>query len=234
MTLPRYALYFTPPIESQFWQIGSAWIGRDAASNAPIMRPLLASVANDTLVAITQHPRRYGFHATLKAPFQLAGDSNIDLLLEHVVAFANTQSRFALPRLKVAMMEDFLALVPAEHSHQLDLIARACVAEFDRHRYPLTDAQLSQRRAKTLSTHQDEMLLRWGYPHVFDTYRFHFTLTDSLCGTHARFAAQIHEAAEQLFTDDMMRQCAFDAISVFKEPHPGADFQQVMRVPFGK
>jgi putative phosphonate metabolism protein len=234
MTLPRYALYFTPPADSRFWQTGSAWIGRDAASNAPITRPLLANVANDTLVAITQHPRRYGFHATLKAPFHLAEDSNIDLLLQHVVEFAKTRSSFVLPHLKVAMMEDFLALIPAEHSPELDRIAGACVAEFDHHRHPLTDAELFQRRAKTLSTHQDEMLLRWGYPHVFDSYRFHITLTDSLCGMDDRFVTQVHEAAEQLFTDDMMRRCAFDAISVFKEPHPGADFQQVMRAPFGK
>ena len=234
MTLPRYALYFTTSADSQFWQTGSAWIGRDAATNAPITRPLLASIANDTLIAITQHPRRYGFHATLKAPFHLAEHSNVDSLLEHVVAFTNTQSHFSLPRLKVAMLEDFLALVPAEHSRQIELIARTCVAEFDHHRRPLTDAELSQRRAKKLSTHQGEMLLRWGYPHVFDSYRFHFTLTDSLCGMDDRFVTQIREAAEQLFTDDMVLRCAFDAISVFKEPHPGADFQQVMRAPFSK
>lgn len=234
MTSPRYALYFTPPVESRFWQTGSAWIGRDAASNAPITRPLLSSVADDALVAITQHPRRYGFHATLKAPFHLAEDSNFDLLLQHVAEFAKTRTSFMLPRLRVAMVEDFLALVPAEHSCQIDLVAGTCVAEFDRHRQPLTDVQLSQRRAKKLSTHQEEMLLRWGYPHVFDSYRFHITLTDSLCGLDSRFVTQVHEAAEQLFTDDMMRRCAFDAISVFEEPHPGADFQQVMRVPFGK
>lgn len=234
MTLPRYALYFTPSADSQFWQTGSAWIGRDAARNGPITRPLLASIANDTLIAITQHPRRYGFHATLKAPFHLAENSNVDSLLEHVVAFTNTQSRFSLPRLKVAMVEDFLALVPAEHSRQIELIARTCVTEFDHHRQPLTDAELFQRRAKKLSTHQDEMLLRWGYPHVFDSFRFHFTLTNSLCGMDGRFVTQIREAAEQLFTDDMVRRCAFDAISVFKEPHPGADFQQVMRAPFSK
>jgi hypothetical protein len=234
MTSPRYALYFTPPVDSQFWQAGSAWIGRDAARNAPITRPVLANVAASTLVEITQHPRRYGFHATLKAPFHLAEGSNLDLLLQHVVAFASTQERFALPRLKVAMLEDFLAIVPAEHASQLDITARTCVAEFDRHRLPLTDAQLSQRRAKKISAHEDEMLLRWGYPYVFDSYRFHFTLTDSLCGTHDRLAAQIHYAAEQLFTDDIMRLRAFDAISVFEEPHPNADFQQVMRAPFGK
>lgn len=234
MTLPRYALYFTPSADSQFWQTGSAWIGRDAASNAPITRPLLSSVADDALVAITQHPRRYGFHATLKAPFHLAENSNVDLLLQHVAEFAKTRTSFMLPRLSVAMVEDFLALVPAEQSCQIDLVAGTCVAEFDRHRQPLTDAELSQRRAKKLSTHQDEMLLRWGYPHVFDSYRFHITLTDSLCGMDDRFVIQIHEAAEQLFTDDMVLRCAFDAISVFEEPHPGADFQQVMRAPFGK
>jgi phosphonate metabolism protein PhnN/1,5-bisphosphokinase (PRPP-forming) len=234
MTQPRYALYFTPPVESQFWQSGSAWIGRDAACNAPIKRPMLANVGADTLVAITQHPRRYGFHATLKAPFHLAEGSNVDLLLEHVVAFASARTSFMLPRLRVAIVEDFLALVPAEHSRQIDLVARTCVDDFDRHRRPLTDAQLAQRRVKNLSARQDELLRRWGYPHVFDDYRFHLTLTDSLCGTHDRFATQIREAAEKLFTDDTVGQHAFDSISVFKESRPGADFQQILRAPFGK
>ena len=107
MTLPRYALYFTPSADSQFWQTGSAWIGRDAASNAPITRPLLSSVADDALVAITQHPRRYGFHATLKAPFHLAENSNVDLLLQHVAEFAKTRTSFMLPRLSVAMVRIF-------------------------------------------------------------------------------------------------------------------------------
>ena len=59
----RYALYYTPAEKHPLTQAAARWLGRDAFDGA------ISSVDDhDTLVA---EPRRYGFHATLKAPFRL-------------------------------------------------------------------------------------------------------------------------------------------------------------------
>ncbi len=230
----RYALYFAPSADSSLWKTGSAWLGRDASRDQRIKPPPLLDILPDTLLAFTQEPRRYGFHATLKAPFYLAPDSNLDALLQDVEQFAYSRASFVLPRLKVSALQDFLALIPAESINRISAMERHCVTHFDHHRRPATDVELAKRRAKRLSPREDELLLRWGYSHLLDRYRFHLTLTDSLRGTHYRFADRIFDAAERTFAGAAIERQPFDAISVFEEPQPGADFRLILRAPFGR
>jgi ribose 1,5-bisphosphokinase len=233
MESPRFAVYFSPPSHAEFAKLADAWLGR--APIPPALSDTLRSenILADSLHALTQHPRRYGFHATLKAPFHLKGATKVDELLAGVEQFAKTQASFLLPPLKVALLKDFLALVPSETSHSIDAIARRCVTEFDVFRQPLTTRQIAQRRQQNLSPRQDALLLKWGYPHVLDCYEFHLTLTDSLSSVNASFIARIRAASEQLFSDKLTSQVTFDAISVFEEPQPGADFRLILRAQFG-
>src|SRR5215468_10868409 len=64
---PRYAIYFAPAPESSLWRFGSATIGYNAASGRDI--PATPPVGYEHAVwdRLTEEPRRYGFHATLKA-----------------------------------------------------------------------------------------------------------------------------------------------------------------------
>jgi uncharacterized protein DUF1045 len=48
---------------------------------------------------------------------------------------------------------------------------------FDRFRRPLTSHEREQRLGAGLSERQIENLDRWGYPYVFEHFRFHLTLT---------------------------------------------------------
>lgn len=230
----RYALYFAPPLESPLWLAGSTWLGRDAARDEPAEQPVVDNILSDTLRAITAAPRRYGFHATLKAPFHLAESSSVRDLLDNVDEFARKQHSFPLPRLAVSQLDQFLALVPAQPAGRINAMAKACVAEFDSHRRPLTEEELARRRQQRLSPRENELLVRWGYPHVLDCFRFHFTLTDSLCGTHCRFVEGIRGAAERMFAMPIAQDAPFDAISVFREAEPGQDFRLIHRAPFGR
>jgi phosphonate metabolism protein PhnN/1,5-bisphosphokinase (PRPP-forming) len=230
----RYALCFAPPVESPLWLAGSTWLGRDAARDEPAEQPVVDNILADTLHAITAMPRRYGFHATLKAPFHLSESTCPQELLEHVDAFAGDQHSFPMPQLVVSQLDQFLALVPALPAGRVNAMAKACVAEFDRHRKPLDEAELARRRRQRLTPREDEMLVRWGYPHVLDCFRFHFTLTDSLCGTHDRFIDGVRGAAERMFSMPASQAAAFDAISVFEETAPGGDFRLIHRAPFGR
>jgi ribose 1,5-bisphosphokinase len=191
----RYALYFAPDAASAWHAFG------------------------DT--ALTGEARRYGFHATLKAPFRLAPGARLERLLAELDAWCGTLARFPLPVLQVRRLDDFYALVPAECDARIDAVADACVSRFDGFRAPLTDAELARRLARPLSVRQRELLHRWGYPHVFDEFRFHLSLTGVLPGGRApAFPALPPE------------RLAFDAISVFEEPEPGAPFRRIHRAPF--
>ncbi|MBL8516550.1 MAG: phosphonate metabolism protein/1,5-bisphosphokinase (PRPP-forming) PhnN [Betaproteobacteria bacterium] len=231
---PRYAVYFAPAPDSALWQLGSAWLGRDAWRHCAVPAPTLANIREDTLRAFTQHPRRYGFHATLKAPFHLAQPSGLNALLADVEALAAREACFALPALRVAQVDDFLALVPAHGCRRLADLERRCVMRFDAHRRPLDEADLARRRTKPLSPLEDALLERWGYPHVLDAFRLHFTLSDSFAGAHPRFVDQVRAEAMRIFASELDAPRPFDALSVFAEAHAGADFELIARMPFGK
>lgn len=234
MTSPRYAIYFAPGPESLLWQLGSTWLGRDAWRHCALPTPPLASIHEESLRAFTQHPRRYGFHATLKAPFHLASPAAVDTLAEDMEQFAARESCFALPGLKVADLEDFLALVPTHSCQRLADLERRVVTYFDRHRRPLNESELARRRLKPLTPLEDELLSRWGYPHVMDAFRLHFTLSDSLTGSHPKFADQLRAEARRVFADELERPVPFDSLSLFEEARPGADFELIARMPFGR
>jgi phosphonate metabolism protein PhnN/1,5-bisphosphokinase (PRPP-forming) len=234
MDQPRFAIYYAPAASHVLASVGDTWLGRAAIT--PNLQACLTqtNVGVDSLRAFTQHPRRYGFHATLKAPFHLADGCSVDALLQAVEHFSQTQASILLPKLEVSKIDNFLALVPSGFSRELDTLARRCVSEFDSFRRPLTEAQIASRRRKPLTKREDEMLLRWGYPSVFDCYRFHMTLTDSMDGVHGDFSKRIEEAARLAFPSALLRDTSVDAISVFEEPRAGADFRLILRAPFGK
>ena len=39
---------------------------------------------------------------------------------------------------------------------------------------------MAKRQNRPLNQYQEDMLLKWGYPYVFDAFRFHITLTGQI------------------------------------------------------
>lgn len=76
--MERYALYFAAAPDSPWWQAGCSWLGRDAAAMQTLQQPAIPAVAPELQQALTRNARRYGFHATLKAPFHLAPGRTLD------------------------------------------------------------------------------------------------------------------------------------------------------------
>ena len=68
----RYAIYFTPPEASALAAFGASAIGYCAASGRDVALPDSPFHDRADAMALTEEPRRYGFHGTLKAPFELA------------------------------------------------------------------------------------------------------------------------------------------------------------------
>jgi phosphonate metabolism protein PhnN/1,5-bisphosphokinase (PRPP-forming) len=206
---PRYAIYFSPAPDSAWGHFGGAWLSRES----------------DLLRA----PRRYGFHATLKAPFWLAGDARLGELTAALDRFCAARTAFELPAMEVRRLRDFLAVVPLAPDARLAAIAAECVQRFDRWRAPLSDDEIRRRRERILTPREEANLARWGYPHVLEDFCFHLSLT----GPHepGEAAARLARAAEAAVAELGDAPLCFDAITVFEEPAPDAMFRELHRSP---
>ena len=74
MSHSRYALYLTPPLESDLWKFGCDVLGRDARQGSFGSLRAGGPRPRSPGRKLTEEPRRYGFHATLVAPFALRAD----------------------------------------------------------------------------------------------------------------------------------------------------------------
>ncbi|MEL7097317.1 MAG: DUF1045 domain-containing protein [Pseudomonadota bacterium] len=177
MEFSRYAVYFTPPAGSALHAFGASVLGWDPVGGVRV--PHLDAPGVD-IAAITDTPRKYGFHATIKPPFRLAQGCTAEDLWEAFEALAGRHAPVTLPGLALARLGRFLALVPVGQTADLSALASRAVTELDRFRAPATEAELSRRRAARLSRAQEDNLVKWGYPYVLDEFRFHMTLSGRL------------------------------------------------------
>lgn len=171
----RVAVYYAPRPDDQLFAAAAAWLGRDPESGAPVPQPDLPDIE-----AVTAEPRLYGFHATLKPPMRLAEGRQWFDVLAAATEVADRTAPFDLPPLAVSDVFGFLALRETAPSPPLQALADACVAHLDPFRAPPSQDELARRRRSSLTPLQDAMLVRWGYPYVFETWFFHMTLTRRL------------------------------------------------------
>ena len=78
--MTRYAIYFSPAENEILTKAAAEWLGYNAWRNAIVEQIKIDGLSADTFWNLTESPRRYGFHATLKAPMRLVeGVSELDL-----------------------------------------------------------------------------------------------------------------------------------------------------------
>jgi len=176
----RYAIYFMPAPETPLWRFGSSIIGYDAAVQRDIPHPVHPAFDAAAFPQWTGEPRRYGFHATLKAPFALRDGKTEADLLETAKAFAADRRAFSGGDFGVAALGDFVALVPSAARPALHALADDATRVFERFRAPLSQADRERRLRAPLTERQIGYLDAWGYPYVFEDFRFHMTLTGPL------------------------------------------------------
>ena len=185
MSFSRYAIYFMP--DGAFAAFGAQWLGWDpqteiegsglAIKGLPLTREIL-----------TKAPRKYGLHATLKAPFRLADGKTEARLISHFNAFCKTHKPAVAGQLQVSHAGGFLSLRPTCPLEGLNQLAADCVTAFDGFRRALSPQELARRRKANLSVEQERLLQKWGYPYVMSEFHFHITLTGRIN----------HQTAEQI------------------------------------
>jgi len=222
--LRRFALFFTPPPGSALARFGAAVLGYDCDTGAEVAQPALPGIPE--LASATSEPRRYGFHATLAAPFSLAGGQTEADLLAAIASFARAHPPAALGRLVTGVMGGFIVLTAS--TSDAVALAADCVREFHRFRAPLSAADRERRVAAGLTARQVEHLDRWGYPYVFGEFRFHMTLAGPL--PEAR-RDPWRAALAALFAAEADRPMLIDAVSVVRQDDAAARFRVVRREP---
>ena len=168
--------------------------------------------STEHIKSITASPRHYGFHATLKPPFELADNVDANALFEEVVSFSGSSTSIEVGRLVIASIGGFIALVPKHQTNDLSILAADCVRSFDRFRRPAGAREIAKRRAAGLTAAQEQNLDNWGYPYVLEEFRFHMTLTERLSQPDHDRMLQILSQMASNFT------LTIDAISIFYQP----------------
>ncbi|WP_292216105.1 DUF1045 domain-containing protein [Mesorhizobium sp.] len=219
---PRYAIYYTPAREHPLTVAASSWLGRDAFSADPIedARP-------EADVRLTSEPRRYGFHATLKAPFRLREGTSVKDLEQALSRFAVTVP--LSDRVFENRSSRRLLCARSRQSHpNLARFCGAVVEEFDRFRAPMDGDDLERRMSRQLDEVETTNLVTLGYPYVLGRFRFHMTLTERAPEDgRAAMRARLQGRFEPYLSEDYH----IDTLSLFVQEHRSADF--VVRSQFG-
>jgi 2'-5' RNA ligase len=174
MTFRRYAVYDLPDRE-QFAESGARWLGWNVAAGRPAEQP-----AFDDIRSITETPRKYGFHATLKPPFRLADGYDLDTLSAALETLASSTSAAFCSGLQISALGKFLAITPEGDTQSINNLAFHCVKSLDGFRAPLNENEMARRRRAALSQRQEELLTEWGYPYVAEEFNYHITLSGVL------------------------------------------------------
>lgn len=217
----RYAVYAAP--EGPLAEAAHAWLGWDAYAGAARPHPSTGPLPRP-LAEITEAPRKYGFHGTLKAPFRLAPGVGEAAFLWAVEALAARLAPAPSGGLRLAEIEGFLALVPEGGSGAIDALAAAVVEGLDAFRAPLSVGEIARRRPERLTARQRVLLDRWGYPHVMEEFRFHLTLTGPLAPEEVAPVT----ATLASYLPPLPRPFAVDALAVFGEAADGR-FHRIAR-----
>ena len=215
----RYAIYFTPGQNDPLTRIAASWLGRDPFTSAQPPAPAVTQLTPAEIAYHTASARRYGFHATLKAPFLLADNTTEAELDSAVARFAAAADPILLSRLTPTRIDGFLALVPGSPAPDLDRFAGEVVTVFDRFRAPLSEAEIKRRNPDALSPDEFRNLLQWGYPYVFESFRFHMTLTGRVGDPDL---PRVRAALDEVFAQTLQRPTTVDGLALFVEPDPGA------------
>ncbi|MFG1923055.1 DUF1045 domain-containing protein [Cryptosporangium sp. NPDC048952] len=230
----RYAIYYAPD-DGPLRAAADSWLGPGAAPDGPTRAaadgfgPAAGGWTRDEVDAITRDARRYGFHATLKAPFRLAPGHTLTELRERLGDFAGRRGPVVAPELRLACLAGFFALVTGRHEPALHALADDVVRDFDDLRAPATDAEIARRRPERLDDQARALLLTYGYPHVLDRFLFHLTLTDAVPMERRE---HVQSVLTQHFAGVLGQDLVLSSLALFVEPDAGQPFQLVESYPF--
>src|SRR6266700_6339337 len=232
MVIPqRYAIYYAPARDTVLDRFGAQLLGYDAWTGGELSFPDFAVQAAPDWRELTSDPRKYGFHATLKAPLSLAPGRTEAELLAACASFAERPRPIPVIKPVVDAISGFIAVIPAERSIGLDRLAADSVSSFDGFRAPLTPEDRARRNPSALTSRQRDHLDRWGYPYVMEDFRFHMTFTGRL---DAARREPVLAMLRQRFSEIGIVQLAIDRIALFRQDNATSCFRIIGQWPLSE
>lgn len=221
---PRYAIYFAAGADSVLSRFGAELLGYDAYTGDELPFPGEALQVAADWRDVSADPRKYGFHATLKAPMALAPGRTETELMAACATFAGKARPIPVIPPVVDTISGFIAVIPAEPARDLQQLAADCTRDFDPFRAALTADDRARRRPEKLTERQRDYLDRWGYPYVMEEFRFHMTLTGRL---EAERRGPILQMLRARFAALKLDRLAIDRIALFRQDDAKARFRIV-------
>lgn len=222
MGIARYAIYFAPGCETPLGSFGVSVLGYDSNTGRSVTPATMGGLSAPEWLAATAEPRRYGFHATLKAPFRLQSGLTEDELLAELHVLAARREAVLVGPVEVAAIGEFIALRPMDEGRAVRALAQDCVEHFERFRSPLSDDERQRRRPDRLTMRQRELLETYGYPYVAEQYRFHLTLAGPIAPERQ---AEARGALAGRFAATDAHSVMVDHIALVKQEGPGEAFR---------
>lgn len=220
----RVAVYYAPEASDPLWTAGTTWLGRDPETGQDLPQP--SGMGSE----LTTEAAGYGLHGTLKPPMRLAPGRSYADFTAAVADLAASLHAFTMPPLSVQILHGFLAIRETAPSPDLQALSDVTVATLDPFRAPLSEPERDKRRRHGLSASEEAMLARWGYPYVFQLWRFHLTLSRRL--TEAE-AGALKPRADVYFAPALGAPRLCRSLAVFTQAAPGGAFRLAGRLPFG-
>jgi len=221
--VPRFAVYFSPADDSAL-----ARFGETVLSRTPTEVPALGATESANWGDLLSRPRHYGFHATLKAPFELVEGSSEKELMDGVSRLASSMDSCTLDGLRVTEFNGFAALAFDQQPETLASVARQCVLQLEHFRAPLTEADYQRRDPDNLSARQRSNLREFGYHHILEDFDFHMTLSGPLGDRKQAFLDHLGTQFEQLVVTPQR----FDRLCVYHQSDRSQAFLRVGEFPF--
>lgn len=223
----RYAVYFSPDDRSELGRFGSSVLGRTATGQrSSDTRSSFHDLGR--WQSLTEKPAHYGFHATLKAPFELAAGFQQDDLLQACAFLATQQSAIVLDGLAPQCISNFAALTLPRQPVQLLELSNTCVTSLERFRAPINEHDIERRKNAKLTERQFDQLLKFGYPYVFDDFQFHMTLSSQLSDADKDYMHWLEVEYTQLVTTDP----TLDRLAVFAQIDRNSAFSRIEEFVF--
>jgi len=210
----RYGIYYAPEAGA-FADFCSSWLGWDAAKGQICAHSQMAGLPCD-ISEITETPRKYGFHGTIKPPMRLTGTYE-DFLTDFNAICARLKP-VKCDSISLAQLGRFLAFVVDGDTSKLAALAADVVKTMDAHRSPPNEIELEKRRKASLTSAQEAMLQAWGYPYVMDEFKFHLTMSGKMA---KRDTAQVKAVLEPHVAHLIPRPFEVRDLCIFGEDNAG-------------
>ena len=227
----RYAIYFAPDDDSELGIFGATVLRRRALDASDWLNPALvvefpqSSVWSDRI----QRPAHYGFHATIKAPFELAASQSADDLIKDVAEFCQSCQPVSLQGLAPVRTCRYDALAFAQQPDTLRQLASDCVIRFEKYRAPLTDSDMQRRDPASLTASELTNLKRFGYPYILEDFNFHMTLS----GRNDHNDAAYFSWLNHLYQSMVASTPVLDRLCIFYQPDRTTSFIRIKENIFG-